>query len=67
MAVTSNIYFQHYLDLRDDADTFAAVASLAFWPAKQLASGNFTVCVPGIIDVCIRIHLNPLNYKNYNI
>lgn len=67
MAVTSNIDFYCYLDLRDDADTFAAVASLAFWPAKQLASGNFTVCVPGIVDVCIKINLYSLNYKNYNI
>lgn len=40
-----------YLGLRDDADTFAALASLAFWPARELASGNFTVDVPGIIDV----------------
>lgn len=37
--------------IRDDSDTFSAIASLAYWPAKQLASGNFTVCAPGIIDV----------------
>lgn len=42
-----------HLGLRDDADLFATVASLAFWPAKQLASGNLTICVPGIIDVSV--------------
>lgn len=40
-----------FLGAHDDADAFAAVASLTFWPDKQLETGNFTVCASGIIDV----------------
>lgn len=43
-----------HLGVRDETDTFAAAMSSIFWPGEELASGNFTVCAPGIIDVSHR-------------
>lgn len=45
------LYIICYSDIHDGSGASADLASLTFWPNNELASGNFSQCSAGLIDV----------------
>lgn len=48
---TIKFFFFIHLGFGDGTGTSTDLASLTFWPNNELASGNFSQCTAGMIDV----------------